>query len=438
MPTRCLAQLVAPVLILSLLLPPARADRPAIEQALTEMGRAVAAADPDAYLAHVSPSDVVFHAEQSNWAKDLRRIRPASVAFAIGEPPENAEPNGRGRDRVEEFGEKKSRFELVTTWTLAPAEGDGKPIERTVSFPVVFERTDDGRWLYAGEDWLVLQSDEPPARDERFQGVDPDSARAGQPIRRQRGARVKYLPGYEAVAERIVALLPLVREHVDEGFGGEVPRVQEVKLYPTMKHLQASIYLSYTDGLSGWNEPGESIKLLTRPTASTRALRSLLAHEYAHVATFELGPRSNDMPWWVLEGVAELSAERFVGGGKGKDAEAAVVRWHNDDRLTPWADLADFHTVARSLHRHVYKQGQHMMMFISDEFGRDARNQWMREMSDGKTIDQATRAVMRMSFPDLDAKWRQAVKTLAEQAAATRAAKEQERRTNDAAPARVD
>jgi hypothetical protein len=244
------------------------------------------------------------------------------------------------------------------------------------------------------------------------------------PVRRQQGARVKYLPGYELVAERIVALLPLVREHVDEGFGGEVPRVQEVKIYPTMKHLQHSIYLSYTDGLSGWNEPGESIKLLTRPTASTKGLRSLLAHEYGHVATFELGPKSNDMPWWILEGVAELSCERFVGKGRGADAEAAVIRWHNDDKLAAWNDLADFHTVPGSLQHHVYKQGQHMMMFISDTYGQDARNRWMREMSTGKSIDEATQTVMHVSFPELDAKWRDAVKTLADKAAAEKAGKD--------------
>ncbi len=214
--------------------------------------------------------------------------------------------------------------------------------------------------------------------------------------------------------------------------------MQEVKIYPTMKHLQQSIYLSYTDGLSGWNEPGEAIKLLTRPTSSSRGLRSLLAHEYGHVATFELGPKANDMPWWILEGVAELSAERFVGAGKGKEADAAVIRWHDSEKLADWKDLTDFHTVPGSLQHNVYKQGHHMMAFISDEFGKDARNQWMREMSNGKSIDEATRAVMHMSFDDLDAKWRAAVKTLAEKAAAEKAVKEQAREAKDAAPTKVD
>jgi hypothetical protein len=284
----------------------------------------------------------------------------------------------------------------------------------------VFTLGDTGKWLYAGEDWQVLETAELPARDERFQGVDPASAR--QPINRhvprpQHGARVRYFPGYEAVAERIVALLPQVREHVDEGFQNVVPRVQEVKIYPSMKHMQASIYLSYTDGLSGWNEPGESIKLLTRPTASTRGLRTLLAHEYGHVATFELGPKANDMPWWLLEGIAELSSERFTGKGKGADAEASVIRWHKNDTLAPWQDLADFHNVPPNLTHHVYKQGHHMMMFISDTFGQDARNTWMGEMAGGKTLDEATIAVMHMPFSELDAKWREAVEALVDKAA---------------------
>jgi hypothetical protein len=424
----------------------ARADRAGVESVLRAMGQAAAGADVDGYMSHVASADPIFFKEQQNWAKDLRRKPPASVAFTIGEPPKDADPapaladpSPRARSReanresprapiaAPDFGEKKARFEMVTSWTMpAPKEG-AKPSERSVSFPVVFVLGENGKWLYAGEDWVTLESDESRARDDRFQGPDPDSKRGVKPTR-QRGARVKFFAGYEQVAERIVEALPPVRDHVDEGFQNEVPRVQEVKVYPTMRHLQESIYLSYTDGLSGWNEPGEAIKLLVRPNSSKRGLTTLLAHEYGHVATFEFGPKSNDMPWWALEGVAELSAERFSSGGK--DAEAIVLRWSKNNSLAKWDDLADFHKVQdsspRDLQAKVYKQGHHMLMYISDRFGRDARNAWLRAMAQGKTIDQASRDALKMGWDELDAAWRESVKHLADKQAAQQERKDAE------------
>ena len=423
----------------------ARADRPAIEQSLREMGTQAAAADVEGYLTHVDRTDPIFFKERENWAKDLKRKTPVSVAFTIATPKEGEKGEGV---KAPEFGEKSAHFEMVTTWTMPGATADEKisqkPAERCVSFPVVFVVGESGKWLYAGEDWLTLESgdeshhnevkadvkkdaEEKPAdqldaraRDVRFQGPTMMPGPGAGGAKQEHRARVRYFTGYEEAARRIVQVLPLVREHVDEGFGKPVPRVQEVKLYPSMKHLQESIYLSYVDGLSGWNEPGESIKLLTRPTAGKRGLRTLLAHEYGHVATFELGEKANDMPWWVLEGVAELSAERF--GSMGKGAESSVLRWNEKNALAKWDDLADFHKVQedspRDLQAKVYQQGHHMLMYVSDRWGRDGRIAWLSAMAKGKTIDEATRAVAGMSFDELDAAWRGRVKEMAAEVAA--------------------
>ena len=204
--------------------------------------------------------------------------------------------------------------------------------------------------------------------------------------------RARFFTGFEEVARRVVEVLPEVRAHVDNGFEIVIERVQEVKIYPTMRHLQASIYLSYVDGLSGWNEPGEAIKLLASNKSKEAGLRSLLAHEYGHVATFEYGPRASDMPWWVLEGVADLSAEKFVArsggyedapGEYGRDARSAGERWARRGNIAAWNDIADFRATERKWMGHVYKQGQHMLGHVSRQFGRGTRNQWLRAMAQG-------------------------------------------------------
>jgi hypothetical protein len=140
----------------------------------------------------------------------------------------------------------------------------------------------------------------------------------------------------------------------------------------------------------------------------------LVAHEFGHVATFELGAHANKMPWWVLEGVAELSAEQW-----GRKPQNAVKAWAKAGRLAPWDGLADFETVEAKWRGHVYTQGHHMLGYVSERFGRDGRVAWLTAMAAGKSIDEASREAFSLSFPDLDAAWRATLPAKDEAPAAT-------------------
>jgi len=355
------------------------ATRAELQALLTRMNEAVAAADPGRYLACVALQDPCFATEQRNWAKDLTIKAPGSFEATIGED-----------DPVTQEKDGAAIATLTMAWTMPGAA------KRTVSFPARFVRADSG-WLYAGERWNVLE-----------------------------GSLVRVL--YESedlkdVAATVAEILPEIREHVHEGFGlaadtDLIGRTQQIKLYTSMRHLQHSIYLSYTDGLGGWNEPGEAIKILARPSTGKGTLRTLLAHEYGHVASFQFGPHATDMPWWILEGAAELAAEKYSRGGASTDRR--VLQWSKNGGLLEWHQLADFRGEAASHYAHVYAQGHQMIRYISGEFGRDERNAWMREMAGGQSIDEATRKVMGMSFEELDSRWRESLK----QAAAAEASKE--------------
>ena len=363
-----------------------RADRQAVEGVLKSMQDAVLAGKGEDYLRHVAQDDPNFRKEQENWAKDLKDHTPIAFTLAIADAP--------GRET--NFTEESAKFELIMSWTMAGLGDAGGNLTRTTSYPVRFAKdAESGAWLYHGERWIVLE------------GTDtPGDARASHE------ARAMYLEGYEDVAKLIVEVLPEVRDRVHEGFELSVNRVQEVKVYPTMRHLQASIYLSYVDPLSGWNEPKESIKLVVSPKAGKRSLKTLLAHEYAHVATFEMGEKATDAPWWVLEGVADLAAESFGGG----TADWQVINWAKRDRLEAWENLSDFRSVPSELHGHVYKQGQHMLGYISERFGRSMRNLWLRALAAGQSVEDASKNVLGISFAALDADWRAEVSRLVERA----------------------
>ncbi len=372
---------------------PALADREAVEQAMAAMEKAVLAGDVAGYLKNVVPAtgshaDPVFRKEQENWAADLKLHVPEMFDLAVGDPGEKREV----------FGDDRAEFELTMSWRMPAREsGDGPGgkggKDRAVSFPAVFVRGGDGEWLFAGEQWVVIDSTE----------MLPD-APADTPMP---AARAKAVAGLDEVAQRVLEVMPEVRAHCEEGFELKVKHTQEVKVYADMKHLQASIYLSYSDPLGGWNEPGESIKLLASPRTGKGSLRTLLAHEFGHVATFEMGPKATDMPWWLVEGVAELSAEKFA--SRGKDA-AGFARTHaKAGTLAPWAEMTDFRKTPDKWMNHVYKQGQAMAGYVSEKYGRTTRNAWLREMAQGGTLDDATKHALGLSFDDLDTQWRASV-----------------------------
>ena len=51
----------------------------------------------------------------------------------------------------------------------------------------------------------------------------------------------------------------------------------------------------------------------------------------------------------------------------------------------------------------------HMLKFITDSFGQTTRNNWVRTMAKGASLDEATREVLGMSFEELDRRWHEAL-----------------------------
>lgn len=348
----------------------ARADKVEVRAVMDEIQKAVLKGDKAGYLSHVASDDPIFLKEQQNWAADFDHHVPVEYTISI-------------KDDDGAFDASESRFQMTTEWKMGEDVPGSSP--RKLTFPVVFKKV-DGRWMYAGEDWVVLEAP----------GVEGGA-----------GARVRFFSGAEKRSQTIVSVLPEVRAHVDRGFAVTITRVQEVKVYKSMRHLQHSIYLSYVDGLGGWNEPGESIKVLASESRDENEAKALLAHEYGHVCTFEYGDKASSMPWWVLEGVAELAAEEFK-----DDAESVstmVRSWAKRDRLAPWLDMADFRKTDRKWMGNVYVQGHHMLGYISEKYGKESRINWLKAMATGKTIDEASKDVLKLTFDELDKQWRASV-----------------------------
>lgn len=375
-----------------------------VQSTLNRMQTAILAGDPDAYLANIDPEDPIFFKEQQNFAADLKTNKPHECTIDLLEEEDETEEVKEARP------EPSTTTRAFTTtirmkWAWAK-EGEPNRFARSIDLPVRFVER-DGRWLYAGERWHEL-SGLGEAVDRRAAGIEEsDQLDANMP--RLGRVLVQYEPDLAEVAREVIQAFPEVARHVLIGFGRiDAPqsrdRVQRIKLYSSMKHLQHSIYLSYRDGLGGWNEPGESIKLLVQPFDTRRDLKNVLAHELGHQLTFDLGEHANQMPWWVLEGVAELSAARFAGGFDRADAMARS--WAKRGGLKDWESLRDFRGEAAKHQTHVYVQGQHMLQYVTTRYGREGRNQWLTAMAQGQSLDEATLTTLQMPFADLDLAWR--------------------------------
>lgn len=358
--------------LVALAAPAQPAEAPIAEQlslTLEAMAEAAIAGDAEAYLEHIATDEPEFLIEQRAWAKDILRIAPDVLIYELISEPE-----------IGDDGEAAADVRI--TWNTPNWEGG----DRTLEIPVRFVN-EDGVWHFGGRDWLERDAE---------------------------GLRVLHASGAGFLAREAAQFWPDVKAHVEAGFETVLDHPQVVKLYPTMLELQFSIFPAYVEPLGGWNEPGESIKLIGR-ASSPDAFRSVLAHEYGHALTFAMGgpdiplavERAHAMPWWLLEGTAELAAAKYSNGFE--RSRRAVEAWNERGELVTWDRITNFYETDPADYRFVYTQGLHFAAYISDRFGRTKRNELLQTMMNGATLDEASRAVYGIGFEELDADWRASI-----------------------------
>ncbi|MEM9165802.1 MAG: hypothetical protein AAGB48_02125 [Planctomycetota bacterium] len=341
-----------------------------IERSLSAMAEAATAGDGQAYLEHVAIDEPEFRTEQIAWAKDIGRIAPDVLVYELLTEPELA-------------ADGTATADLRITWNTPNWEAP----DRTIELPARFVPDGGGGWGFGGRAWNELDAE---------------------------GLRVLYTDGLRSQAEAAVDFWPEVKAHVETGFEMRLDHPQVVKLYADMSELQLSIYPSYAEPLGGWNEPGESIKLVAGDFGPGY-LKTVLAHEYGHALSFAMGPPeiaaqvefAHAVPWWVLEGTAELAAARF--SRDWSRTRRMVEHWHANGKLIAFDRITNFYETDPADYRYVYTMGEHMVAYLSERFGRTKRNEWLRAMMNGSTLEEASSDVLGESFQDLDNAWRASI-----------------------------
>ncbi len=331
----------------------AGADEAAIDAVVEAMAQAVATQDSAAYLALVDLSDPVFASEQRYWAEDMADAGPFD-RFAL-----------RVDQIAVEGDAATARLDIL--WALLPDTS-----YREAALPVRFVRTADG-WRYAGEVWALLETD-------RF--------------------RVYALPGLEPVAQQVMAALPGLYDYVADHLDYSTFSVMQIKLYDTQDALGAAVGLSLPPIL-GWNEPGESLKLLVEngepPTDAT------LAHEMTHYLTFDMaGTTHGGYPWWAEEGISDLIASHYWPQGRAQRQIETVRAARERGALPEWSAIADLEATPVALWRYVYPAGYAFLRCLTETYGESARNDWLRALADSPDLDAASQRAFGTSFEALN------------------------------------
>jgi hypothetical protein len=328
-----------------------------IPDLVASMEAAVRAGDRASYLALVDLSDPVFELEHARWADEWSGPSPVSqYSLQLG-------------DEIL-IGDEPATAQLTVTWAL-----QGESQARTATFQVQFT-PDAGGWRYAGERWI-----ERPVPN----------------------FLIKVAPGLEGEIPVIAADLPGIYAGVTADLGYTPAGSMQIKLYADAEGLVANTLLSLPTIL-GWNEPGEALKLRVDPDLPS--LAPIIAHEFSHFVGFDrAGTQRSRMPWWLDEGVATFVSTAFD-SGSGGNRLAQVIAWNQAGQLADWDAMAVFEEAPRELWQFAYPQGYAMVRYVTEEYGKEERNAWLAAMATEMDIDQATPAVLGLTFDQLDVAFR--------------------------------
>jgi hypothetical protein len=136
-------------------------------------------------------------------------------------------------------------------------------------------------------------------------------------------------------------------------------------------------------------------------------LAFVLIHEFTHKLTFEMADDSyGNFPWWLQEGLAQYVAS-YLWTKEGQNEYLSQVRgWAVSGELRDWDAIADFESTPTDQWTYVYPQGYALVRYVTETYGVDKRNEWLKTMAVQMTLPDATQAILGLSFDQLDQDFR--------------------------------
>lgn len=349
-----------------------------LNRVAAHLENAVLSGDFAAFLSYVWQGDPVFTADITAWAADW--VAHPLEYFHIDLFNIVARETGTAEAR------------MTIRWRVQGRTGAGSAGGATIS--AQFFR-DGERWLFAGPRWTTADLDGMTLYYFATDAIDNTA---------QARVVLDYLPSiYTGVTVEF--------DHVPE-------RTAHIQLYESPVTLRNWTRVSMPD-ITRWNVPGESIKIPLTAN-NTAPDEPVVGRELTRFVLYDMaGGVRDSLPWWLEEGAAEYGGLRFSTLSQRNrvlQSIAALARAleNADEQLFAWADLerepvdllAEFRQVA-------IQQAYTLIHYITETHGKDARNAWIGAVAGGQSVAEAMQEHLGVSFNDLDAAWRDWLRTQA-------------------------
>ncbi|MCA9278627.1 MAG: hypothetical protein H6815_10590 [Phycisphaeraceae bacterium] len=331
----------------------------AVTDTVRAMEQTVRAGDAETYLTYVWSGDPGFRREQEQWAKDINHRAPKAFKVTIDSEHVTIE------DAI-------ASTEITWNWTT-----DGLP--QSLTFPGSFFRitTDSGeQWLYAGE---------------KFR------ARGGY---RENIYALEENSGFQRTVGRAMRD---VRRHVERGMGTRIDKMVPIRIYPNEKHFAFSNGLLKHETQPWQIDPAQPVKLIANDEIEEDALKADLARRFTMLTLHEIGSHADQMPWWIATGIAEFACEKFE-----DDLEPNMEKVRGPLKagdLPKFASLSNVSSLSDTDRMLAIEMGHNLLGYIADSYSREQRQDWVKMLANGSSLEAATRETFEISADELEAKW---------------------------------
>lgn len=341
-----------------------------LNRSTARMEQAVLAGDVDGYMAYVWDGDPVFWQDHLRWAQDWQEHRLRVFEIELY--------------GIQALSADTAAARMTIRWSQASQADAGSAGGATAS--VLFYREED-TWRLGGERWKTV--DLTGIRFYYFSDEIVDNEA-------QAAVVLEYLPSVYAAVTREFDFVP---EHI-----------AHIKMYESPVTLQNWTRLSIPV-MDRWNEPGESIKL-PLGSGNTPPQEANVAREYARFVLYEMaGSTHGNFPWWLEEGSAEYGGSLFRTLSRRNRvirqvAARSTVTSGAEIPLFEWAALETQPGFLADERQAAADQAYTLVHYVTETYGPEARNAWIRAMAADQTAEEATQTHLGLSFAELDTQWR--------------------------------
>jgi hypothetical protein len=179
----------------------------------------------------------------------------------------------------------------------------------------------------------------------------------------------------------------------------------DIYVYATAADLQGALVLGGQSWVAGHASPELGVVMISIPPGPEQsiAIERQAPHELTHVLLYQsLGPKYNNLPIWLTEGMA-TSAEIYPN----PDLDAALAAAVESNSLLPLAELCAAFPPDTGRAFLAYAQSKSFVRFLLDNYGTTGFSALISAYADGMDCEEGARRALEQPLSQLEVRWRE-------------------------------